>query len=144
MIRVAAGRKLSEVQRCIAMAATGLIAALSAGSAWAQETGESSSAAALFTAEQARHGEVVFNAHCAACHGTSMFQIFERYPTAEAFYLFISGSMPRHAPGSLSEQEYVDIVTYLMDGVGFEPGDQALPPDRRVLADIVPARVAGE
>lgn len=95
-----------------------------------------------YTAEQVEHGQWVFNNQCAVCHGETMFDIFASYETAERFYLFISGSMPRDMPGWLSEQEYIDIVAYLMDGVGFTAGEKALMPDREVLARIIPSEGA--
>lgn len=109
--------------------------ALLAGPAWAQDDQDR----AWFSEKQAGEGRVVFNAHCAACHGMSVLDIFVTYPDAAAFYNFISGSMPRHAPGSLSDEEYVDILAFIMDGVGFPAGEDDLPPDRTILSRIHPA-----
>lgn len=123
--------------RASGILAFALLAAFPVAPALAQDAATPS-----FTAEQVEHGQWVFNNQCAVCHGQSMFDIFRGYDTAERFYLFISGSMPRDMPGWLSEQEYIDIVAYLMDGVGFAAGEEALPPDREVLARIVPSEGA--
>lgn len=113
-----------------------------AGMAGMTQAQEAQNGQPEFTAQQVAHGQQIFAAHCAACHGATMVDIFRSYPNAERYYLFISGSMPRHAPGSLAENEYLDIVVYLMDQLGAKPGDIPLPPDRSVLATIVPAQIA--
>lgn len=38
----------------------------------------------------------------------------EKFSTAAGLYAYISTAMPRHAPGTLSSQEYLNITAYLM------------------------------
>jgi hypothetical protein len=37
--------------------------------------------------------------------------------------------MPPDGPGSLSDQSYVDVVSYLLDANGYPRGDKELPAD---------------
>ncbi len=89
-----------------------------------------------YTAEQAERGQEVFRMQCAACHGDTLVTAFEKYSTALKFYHFISGAMPRHAPGSLTEQEYLDLVAYFLDRAEFPQGNSELTADRATLEEI--------
>lgn len=125
------------------LAVAAAMSVLAAGVVTAQEA-ENEELHAWFTAEQAEQGQRTFAVSCGGCHGLDMIDIFAGYANAEAYYLFISGSMPADNPGSLSDQQYVDIIAYLMDGVGFPAGDERLEFDRAVLREIVPADAAAE
>jgi hypothetical protein len=92
----------------------------------------------LFTEAQALQGRKDYVNHCIACHGFSMQRLFAKYPTAAAYYNFISGSMPRHAAGSL-EEEYLNILAYMLQEAGFPPGENELSTDRSLLSQIIPA-----
>lgn len=92
-----------------------------------------------FTEAQAEIGRTTFVANCVACHGTSMFGIFRRYSTVERYFNFISGSMPKHLPGSLPEEDYLSIVAFLLRASGFKPGGAELTAERARLRQIVPA-----
>lgn len=87
-----------------------------------------------YTAEQADRGHKLFAQHCAVCHGGNgqggyVPETFEAYAgmkappvagpgalpnmqTAENVYVFIKQAMPLQKPGSLSDQEYLDIVAF--------------------------------
>lgn len=127
----------------IAILATALaMSVLAAGALTAQEA-ETDELHAWFTAEQAEQGQRTYAVSCGGCHGVDMVDIFAGYSTAEEYYLFISGSMPADNPGSLSNQQYVDIIAYLMNEVGFPAGEETLEFDRETLRQIVPAEAAG-
>ena len=113
-----------------------------AGLASGQE--EAGEVQARYTEEQAESGQRTFAIMCGGCHGADMVDIFAGYDTAETYYLFISGSMPADNPGSLSTQQYADIIAYLMREVGFPAGDEPLSPDRALLAEIIPGEGAAE
>lgn len=115
--------------------AVGLVAAmLGIGSA----TGQQAPTANLwYTQQQADIGRREFNTSCAACHGYSMFTRFLKFRTADRFYDKISGSMPRWAPASLPEQDYVNILAYMLQETGFAPGNVPLTSERARLRQIV-------
>jgi cytochrome c len=70
-------------------------------------------------------GRTVYVNHCAKCHGDNGQGItgpvligssntLDKYGTAQGLLNFIDTAMPLDAPGSLSQQEYLDIVSYLL------------------------------
>jgi polar amino acid transport system substrate-binding protein len=70
-------------------------------------------------------GETVFTSHCASCHGadgqggTAPAVIGARaylgkYDTAQGLFEYVATDMPAQNPGSLSHQEYLNVVGYLL------------------------------
>ena len=85
-----------------------------------------------FTLEQVDRGQYEFSVVCEECHSTSEFrgQNFEfswRRRTAWDFYRTVTQTMPENAPGSLMDEQYVDVIAYILEMNGFEPGDAELP-----------------
>ena len=86
----------------------------------------------VYTAAQAARGAAVFDAHCVTCHrepgGTAPVLAGERFTksfadaTLRAVFTTIQTTMPRGAPGSLTEAEYVDIVAHLLRLNGYPDG----------------------
>jgi mono/diheme cytochrome c family protein len=85
----------------------------------------------VYTAAQAARGERVFEAHCVACHregGTAPVLPGERFTksfadsTLLAVFTTIQTTMPRQAPGSLTDAEYVDAVAHLLKANGYPDG----------------------
>ena len=88
-------------------------------------------AMASYSDEQADRGQGVFNNACSACHAVSDFRgrtflYGWRQRTAWDLYLQITETMPEDAPGSLPDQEYVDVVAYILDLNGHRAGDGEL------------------
>ncbi len=126
---------LRPVPRLIAGAA--LVLVMAVGAATSEPRG--SGLKPWFTMEQSRLGRTNFIAHCAACHGGTMFTTFQGYSTVEKFYNKISGSMPKHAPASLPEEDYLSIVAFFLWASGFKPGTEELTAERPHLRQIIPA-----
>ncbi len=124
---------LSRVKLSVAAAAGALMLSVSPLSA------DQHDSAAWFTEEQASRGNSVFVTECGGCHGYSMTQVLEESDTAEDFYTYISNNMPWENPGSLASQQYADIVAFFLGELGFPAGDTELPPDRQIMAQIVPS-----
>lgn len=98
-------------------------------------------AAASFTDDQADRGREVFRSQCTECHSSSEFsdsQFKFKWSRRHAgsLYQMIQTQMPETAPGSLTEDEAVDIVSYILRMNGFEPGSAELSSDRGVLDGI--------
>jgi len=49
--------------------------------------------------------------------------------TARDLFIFVRFAMPQNAPGSLKEEEYWDILAYLLSETGFLPSSVLLGPD---------------
>ncbi len=106
-------------------------------------------AAASFTDDQADRGRDLFRAQCTECHYSSEFsdsQFKFKWSRRSAYNLYnlIQSSMPETAPGSLTPDEAVAVVTYIMRMNGFEPGSAELPAERAVLDGISLASIRGE
>ncbi len=95
----------------------------------------------LFSAAQADGGRDTFRAICTECHysaefSDSQFKFKWSRRSAGNLYEMIFTQMPESAPGSLSEDEAVGLVSYIMRMNGFEPGAAELAADRAVLDAI--------
>lgn len=94
-----------------------------------------------FTADQAQRGKRAYEASCAVCHHISL--LGEQYAPAlkgPAFlrswggqsvgdlYTFVHERMPLGSPGSLSDQQYIDIVAYILSQNELPTGGTELMP----------------
>jgi hypothetical protein len=99
----------------------------------------------FYTRGQASRGERRFQQLCADCHrtveitrgwfgGTS-------HKTASDLLLVMSMTMPDSSPGSLSSEEYTDILAFLLRLNDYPAGEEELPTDLAALENIpIPAR----
>jgi mono/diheme cytochrome c family protein len=90
-----------------------------------------STASGVYTAEQAQKGREVFQSSCLGCHTVAShtgpsFQLkwFGR-PLAD-LYDYLSNLMPKSAPGTLTEDEYVWVTAYILRLNGMPPGKTEL------------------
>ena len=108
------------------------------GAAQEQEAG-------VYTAAQAASGRAVYERECAACHQANLQGSFEAPQLAgESFLRFwadlspadlfarTSGSMPPGEEGSLTDEEHLDVVAYLLAANGAPAGGTALTEDTAV------------
>ena len=125
------------------------------GLLYAQET--KSTSTGVFTEEQAKKGEAAYQRICASCHGTDLHSTEAEAPDltegafkfgwqgktiAERFEL-IRTTMPPNKAGSLDNQAYLDIVTYILRFNNVPAGSRALEPDPNVLKQIVISAPSG-
>ena len=94
--------------------------------------------AATFTAAQATRGQGVFTSICSACHGRNefsgpIFAITWRAEPVGSLFEHVSTAMPQDRPGSLTPQQYADVVAYILQINGIQPGDRELPPNLALL-----------
>jgi mono/diheme cytochrome c family protein len=118
-----------------------------AGGAAASGAASRTVMAGVFTGAQATRGQQRFTQTCASCHAVSEFSgpMFQRIWTGRSvgdLYEVMSTLMPLSDPGSLSPQEYTDIITYFLRQNGYPEGAAELAPERRVLDSVTfePAR----
>lgn len=89
-----------------------------------------------FTKEQAAKGETLFQQNCAMCHGSklegaggpalSAATLYTDWGTADALYAMFSKAMPPQSPGQLKEEEYVDILAFILKFNGIPEGTKQL------------------
>jgi mono/diheme cytochrome c family protein len=106
----------------------------------------------VFTSAQADRGKAAYAAYCTRCHaldlkggqgtgsgpalaGDTFWQSWER-GTLATFYRKVSGQMPADSPASLRDNEYADIVSYLLASNGFPAGKTELMPDAGAMTPI--------
>ena len=95
----------------------------------------------VFSDAQADRGRDTFRAGCTECHFSSEFRdsTFKfkwSRRSAGNLYQLIQTEMPEDRPGTLSPEETVELVSYILRMNGFEPGPNDISPDRAVLDEI--------
>jgi mono/diheme cytochrome c family protein len=104
--------------------------------------------AGVYTAAQAARGAALFGSQCATCHrdgGSAPSLAGERFTTLFAdgplstIFTTIKTTMPRMAPGSLTDAQYLDIVTYLLRANGYPDGMTEL-----AAADLEAVTIPGQ
>lgn len=106
-----------------------------------QPTPAAPSAPAPYTSAQAQRGREVFTTICAACHGMAEFrgplfrQTWMTRPIGD-FYQHISTAMPQDQPGSLTPEQYLSVVAYVLQLNGHPAGERELPSDLTALGAL--------
>ena len=102
-------------------------------------TGTVRAATAYYTPAQAGAGATVYSASCQQCHGVNLQgqsapaltgATFRNYVgksgTAQSLFDFISRQMPADHPGSLTQQEYLNVTAFLLSRNGYPAGRDPL------------------
>lgn len=131
------------------VAATAVLAGLALAVAVQAQSTSRSVWEGIYSVEQAARGEAQYNARCSACHGATLNgtgeapglsggEFVSHYDQLTIADLFdrVRTTMPQNDPGSMTRDEYADIVAFLLKSNGFPAG--AAPLDRRteVMATI--------
>ena len=143
-------RRLSGA-RAASRAVTGLLLCVAAASVAPRTSAAQSpksTTQGVYTVAQAAKGRNVFNGACLGCHTTAthMGPAFElRWfgrPLWE-LYGYLSNLMPKSAPGTLTEDEYVWVTAYILKLNGMPAGKVELNPEpawlKAVRIDPVPS-----
>ncbi|MBK6796087.1 MAG: PQQ-binding-like beta-propeller repeat protein [Acidobacteria bacterium] len=111
----------------------------------------------VYTEAQAKRGQALYEANCAACHGQSlegasasalkgsrfMAKWAEGSHSVDELYYIIRTQMPFGAAGTLNNQQYIDIVAFMLGNIGYSAGSRELPANSGVLKQIkISAQVA--
>ena len=95
----------------------------------------------VYTAEQARRGRDVYAGMCQSCHtaashtGAVFQSTWGGRPLSDLF-AFIVLRMPKNEPGSLSQEEYADVLAYLLKMNQMPDGSTELASDTTALRTI--------
>lgn len=93
-----------------------------------------------FTSSQASSGAKQFSQSCAQCHGAHLeggvgpaltgpnFQTLSKKVGAKVgdIFTYMTTNMPMNNPASLSHEQYVSIMSYILSQNGYKPGKAAL------------------
>jgi len=95
--------------------------------------------APAFDHEQVEHGQHLYSDSCAKCHGAQLEGITAPALSGPAFapaanshltiggiYQYMSTNMPADRPGKMSDQEYADLMAFLLYTNGYDAGDAKL------------------
>jgi mono/diheme cytochrome c family protein len=103
----------------------------------------------VYTSAQAARGAKLFESHCTTCHrepgGTAPVLAGERFTktfsdaTLQTVFTTIKTTMPRQAPGSLSDAEYVDVVAHLLKINSYADGMNEL-----AVTDLAAIKIPGQ
>ena len=104
-----------------------------------------------YTAVQAEQGHVAYLQHCATCHGDHMddgefapplkgvdFRERWRAESPDKLLGLTTSTMPQDRPGGLTAETYVQLVAYIFQENGTEPGSENLPTDQTALQAMSP------
>lgn len=130
--------------------------AVATGEARVQPPAATSIWDSVFTATQARRGESAYTGPCSRCHGYKLDgapddpDSLPAPPVAGPKFLrkwngrslaalleYTRSTMPENNPSYLSDQEYVDIVAYMLSVSGMPSGAVELQADRAMLARVI-------
>lgn len=119
-----------------AAAALALTAAVALGTMFGCIPNARAQSAALYTSAQAHKGLDPYEAKCAMCHGANMEgesgptllgpTFTSHYETLGDLMQFIVQNMPMDNPGSLSHEQYADILAYILLKNGWPSGSRDL------------------
>ncbi len=104
----------------------------------------------VYTKEQAERGHKLYDEVCASCHGLKLqgetspaltgptFAASWGRPelSLDDFYYVVRKTMPKEGAGTMSRQEYADVVAYILQQNGFASGDAELTPDPVVMKAV--------
>ena len=94
----------------------------------------------VYADEQAMQGKDVYAGQCVSCHsGDHIGGKFRRQwagkPLSNMYSLIVE-TMPQDNPGSLSREDYVRVIAYLLKANGMPAGETPLPTDSLALSKI--------
>ena len=117
---------------------------LLAGCGSAIVAGQTRTAPALYTAQQAAAGRVAYQASCASCHLADLGGRNEAPRLAGSNFMsawggrnvsdllaFLHSTMPPENRGGLGEETYVNLVAFLLEANGARAGNQPLTASAR-------------
>lgn len=92
--------------------------------------------ALAYTTGQAQAGQQVYTSICIGCHGPNLQGVVgpalvggafqATWQNAAALFNYVSQNMPLNNPGSLSREQYWNVVAFLLQRNGIEPDEQPL------------------
>lgn len=101
-------------------------------------------------AQQIERGKNIFAMNCAKCHGDSgqgtddapriigAANPFRGYQTAQRLFDFARSDMPGDAPGSLSPDQYWEVLAFILDANKLLPADTVLGPENAGTIRMAP------
>jgi mono/diheme cytochrome c family protein len=114
---------------------------------WAQSAG--AALPSLYQAAQATRGKAVYAASCASCHGKELVgggapaltgpQFFTKEMNTKlgGMFQYMARQMPQGRPGSLTHDQYADLISFILQKNGFPAGDSPLSYEVALQSDVI-------
>jgi mono/diheme cytochrome c family protein len=101
-----------------------------------------STRAGVYTAAQAERGRMTYAGLCRSCHTPAShtgvtFEKWWKGRTLGDLFGFMTAQMPKNDPGSLSPEQYTEVIAYLLKMNAMPVGKSELLPDSTVLATVL-------
>ena len=103
----------------------------------------------VYSAEQAKRGQVRYGELCGSCHGDTLGggesapplaggEFLANWNTLTVGELFdrTRSTMPQNKPGSMNREATAEIIAFVLSSNQFPAGKEALPQDSQVLRQI--------
>ena len=103
----------------------------------------------VYSTEQAKRGQALYNAQCASCHGDMLTGGESAPPLAGGEFLSnwnglsvgelfdrTRSTMPQSKPGSLSREANAEILAYVLSANQFPTGKADMPQNSEILKEI--------
>jgi len=103
---------------------------------------DAGSDAPSFDQAQAAHGKALYSAACAKCHGAQLQGMAgpalqgpafapasNAHLTIGAVYTYMATNMPADKPGKMKDQDYADIMAFLLSSNGYRAGGAKMTAD---------------
>jgi len=107
----------------------------------AAQNGGRTTHSGVYSRDQANRGQDVYMGMCKSCHSPDAYTAatftskWEGKPLSE-LYVFIRDNMPKNEPGSMTAEEYADVLAYLLRINRMPAGDADLPADADRMKSI--------
>lgn len=103
----------------------------------------------VYTDAQSKRGEALYAQSCSTCHGPDLAGLdtapaltggefntdWNDLPLGDLFERMRT-TMPADAPGTLSRQQYADVVSFVLAKGGFPAGQTELSPEEAALKEV--------
>ena len=95
----------------------------------------------VYTTQQALRGKDIYAGNCKSCHTPeshtgATFNATWNHRALSELYGYIRDRMPKNEPGSLSAEEYADVLAYLLRMNRMPTGRRELPADSTAMKSI--------
>lgn len=134
-------RQLCRVLASVICLAAGAARVSAQNAESVQVASERSTLTGVYTAAQASRGADTFAGMCQGCHtpashaSVAFINAWRDKPLLELFR-FLRESMPKSDPGTLTAEEYAQVIAYLLKLNGMPAGAEELAADSAILKTI--------
>jgi mono/diheme cytochrome c family protein len=94
----------------------------------------------VFTKLQAKSGKRLYKKFCSSCHEGNYFNsvlLAWKGETLSDLYGIIKSEMPENDPGSLAQDQYSEILAYILNSSHYPAGEHELDPDAIKFSEIM-------